>query len=210
MKGNYMHAGALWAFAAKLAKRYEEAERDETPERQPAALSVLLFSAMAVESFLNELAMVALRHAAEEPLAAAVAGALDEAEDSRGSIRLKLWVATIALGQPIEKGAEPYQSFDLLFKVRDHIVHLKPHRQTVTAEGVEMEPKTLLKLLHARKLIADPTSLPARSFLEILTSASMCAWAVRSAATVVRHVADLIPDSKLGEEVRFYVAEVKV
>jgi hypothetical protein len=169
---------------------------------------VILFSAMTVETFLNELTELASQHGPRERQAKTLAEALEEVEESRGSIRLKLLTATIALGKPVEKGHEPYQSFDLLFKVRDAIVHLKPYRHTFTGTGVEAEPRGLLNALHARGLVPDPTALPAQSFLSTVASAALCHWAIQTAREVVSHAVGLLPEGDLRRHAQFLLAGV--
>ncbi|HXB53297.1 MAG TPA: hypothetical protein VN461_00810 [Vicinamibacteria bacterium] len=189
-------------------ERFETAEGELDPTRVPAGLSVILFSAMTVETLLNELTELASQHGPREPQAKTLAEALEEVEESRGSIRLKLLIATIALGKPVEKGHEPYQSFDLLFKVRDAIVHLKPYRHTFTGTGIEAEPRGLLNALHARGLVPDPTVLPAQSFLSTVASAALCRWAVQTAREVVSNAVSLLPEGDLKKHVQFLLADV--
>jgi hypothetical protein len=208
MTGHYYHTEQLLAFAKRLAERFEKADIDQDPERVAPALSVVLFAAMAVEAFLNELTELASQEGPRDEWVKALADALEEVETSRGSIRLKLLTAGIALGHPIRKGEEPYQSFTLLFKVRDAIVHLKPYRHTFTATGLHVEPAHLFDELHRqRKLIRDPAARPAESFLSLLTTPAMCKWSVQTASRVVAHVVGLLPEGDFRQRVTMLVAD---
>lgn len=147
-------------------------------------MSTILFAAVTIEAFLNELAFVATG-----PLG----DVLGEVEDSRGSIRLKLQMATVALGTPIDKGSEPYQSFELLFQLRDALVHLKPKVRNLIGDG-GLQPKKLLAELHRRGLVSDPNDSSGKWFLELLASRALCLWAIQTARDVVEHVVRLLPE----------------
>jgi hypothetical protein len=191
------HADDLWALARQVTNGFGHRADFSQPENEFAALSVVLFAAMTIEAFLNELAFLA----EGDSRVRALDDALSEVEDSRGSIRLKLVMATVALGKPIDKGSEPYQSFNLLFQVRDALVHLKPKvRNLIGGEG--MQPAKLLGDLRARGLIGDPRGQD--WFLELLASGALCSWALDTARGVVEHVVGLLPEgvrSQVVEEV---------
>ena len=209
LTGHYFHAESLWSFAKKLAERFEKSEREEDASRTPAGLSVILFAAMTVETFINELTELAAQEGRRDDRMKALADALEEIEESRGSIRLKFLTVGLALGTPIRKGEEPYQSFNLLFKVRDAVVHLRPYRHTFTETGVEAEPRRLLDELHRqRKLISDPTSRPAQSFLSMIATSALCYWSVNTASAAVSHVVKLLPEGDFKKRVTVHVADV--
>jgi len=172
------------------------------------ALSVVLFAAMTVETFLNELGELASQEGRRDERMRALADSLEEVEDSRGSVRLKLLTIGIALGHPIRKGEEPYQSFNLLFKVRDAIVHLKPYRHTFTETGVIVEPANLLdQLYRQRRLILDPAIRPAQSFLSQIATPAMCNWSVETAGRVLAHVVALLPEGDFKQRLTMLVAD---
>ena len=75
-----------------------------------------------------------------------LASILDETEASRGSIRLKFLLTKVVLGsETYDKGSQPYQDFDILFAVRDAIIHMKP-------EKITGEPHKILQRLRANDL----------------------------------------------------------
>jgi hypothetical protein len=169
------HADDLWVLASSVTEGLDDGRSLPPAKRTFAALSVILFAAMTIEAFLNDLAFVAE--------GTALGDALAEVEQSRGSVQLKLLVATIALGRPIDRGLEPYQSFQLLFDVRNALVHLKPKVKSFVRPDRGMEPRKLLAELHRRNLIGDPGGN--EWFLELLGSRTLCAWALRTTHDVV-------------------------
>ncbi len=153
-------------------------------------------------AFFNDLAEHAGRHD-DEAAAAALGGALETIEESRGTVRLKFLVAVLALtGKPADKGGQPYQDLTVLFRVRDEIVHCKPHGHRLTTGGVDAEPKKLLATLHSMKLIDDPTVRPIRSFFAAIGTVPFCKWAVGTARATMRHVVKRIPEGDLKAMVR--------
>jgi hypothetical protein len=206
--GAYLHSGMLWTTALDLARRFQKADADGTSDRMAMGLSTVLFAAISIETFLNEITQIASQHEDRDPTAKAVKGALEEVEQYRGSIRLKLLVAGLALERPLNKGARPYQDFDLLFRVRDEIVHLKAHRHTFIKGSVKAEPEKLLTVLRQKKLICDPTIRPVQSFLSMITSVPLCNWSVETAQDVMRHLVGLLPDGDFRRSVSFPIAGV--
>lgn len=211
--GVYWHAETLWSLARRIADRMERPEQEQDPYLMGPALTVLLFAAMSVETFLNELEMiasngVALGDQGIRPLR----DALREIEASRGSIRLKVLMLGVACGRPFDTGAEPFQGFDLLFRLRDVIVHLKPQRQTYAKDGtVEFSgatAKLLDELYRQRHLIADPTTRPARSVLQILSTSRLCLWALEAAAATIKRVVDILPEGASKRSATLSVAKV--
>jgi hypothetical protein len=95
-------------------------------------------------------AMAAMDHNIfKMPKLEALATIISEVEACRGSVRLKFqWAMQIVTGSPFDKGAQPFQDFDLLIALRDMVVHLKP-------EHISDEPPALARRLQKRGLI-DP------------------------------------------------------
>lgn len=195
---HHYHSFSLLRSARGLVERLSSAPDAE--ERDSTALSALLFAAMSVEAFFNDLAdmahfsaEVAQRQEVELPLDAALADALDEVEKSRGSVRLKLLVAMVVIGKPLSKGEEPYQSFNLLFRIRDAMVHARPYGYTYKGDVVEaIAEANLFDELYRRRLISDPRKLPV-DFFGTLASLDLCRWATDTALRVMTHTGSILP-----------------
>ena len=176
------HADEVWVKAVRLTEQFESQAPDE---RSSTALSVMLFAAVTIEAFLNDLAYVAAGYS--DPAASALADVLDEIEANHGSVHLRLLMTGAALGKPFDKGREPYQSFRLLFRLRNEVVHLKPKVfHLLEEDGVE--PKDLVHELRRRGLVDEGHFL-----LDLITTKALCCWAVDTARRVVEHVVGLLP-----------------
>lgn len=118
-----LSAGFLLAAAGRAASRRDNHADD--------AVVATLFSALAVESWINEV-LFKVRKAADnellgnlkhlKPLIAAC-----RLEDRTTSLIARLDVIGVALtGKGPEWGKAPFQEFDLLLDVRNSLVHLRP------------------------------------------------------------------------------------
>src|SRR5262249_23130517 len=111
------------------------------------SLVVIVFAALSVEAFINELAEMAGRdvdsndrgHVAGRPaevqVLADLAAVLGEIEDTRGTVELKyLMLSRLLTGATPDQGAQPYQDFRDLVSLRNDLVHPR-HRDTTDDNG---------------------------------------------------------------------------
>jgi len=185
MKGTaVLNSGALFAIAKRASERAKEEDGGIFGPVE-SALVALLFSAATLEGYISEVAFLS---GAVDTLAAhqsltSLSSLVDEIEDSRGSVRLKYLMARAALhGRPFDKGAKPYQDFDLLFRLRDAIVHLKP--DTLTGS-----PQKLLEQLRSRGLVDLPQDGAAVWMLTIATP-EVARWACETVGNTIRALFD--------------------
>jgi hypothetical protein len=165
---------------------------------QNDALVGIIFSALAIEAFINdlmELCEVYSRMGDKSVSIKTFVTLLKQAEESRASIELKLHLASVAFrGAAFDRGISPYQDFNLLFKLRNTLVHAKPDTIILEngeyvrkAEGVEK----ILSALESRNLISNE---PGQDFFTIVTTSAVVTWAHEVAVKVTRNIVDLITD----------------
>src|SRR5439155_18734314 len=85
----------------------------------------------------------------------AFADALQEIEESRGSLSLKYLIASQTLsGATFDKGSNPYQDFAILINLRNDLMHLKPRDSFLQPENgpLEIQPPRYIKGLQQRGL----------------------------------------------------------
>ena len=107
--------------------------RDEAKwvEKQPTGMSsraviAVILAAAASEAFINELAAEVQKTRDLASGLIAFGSVMKEIEDNRGSLALKYLVASQALsGKMFDRGAQPFQDFDLLRRLRDLLMHVK-------------------------------------------------------------------------------------
>ena len=185
-------SGCLYLLATKAYERIP-ADAAETAPRQLDTLVSILFSAAALEAYVMELqrhAAGAAQHISQAEYLQGLADVLDEAERSRGSVQLKFMLAKRLLpGQPFDKGAQPYQDFDLLFQLRNAIVHLKPQDATT-------EPHRLVVQLAARKLCERSEPRVLQSWLDLIETRAVARWACNIVPAMVNALSEgLAPNS---------------
>jgi hypothetical protein len=191
MEGGYfMSSGVLYRMATRAYQRTKAAPSDTT-KGQDDALTALLFAAATLEAFIAELA-----HHAEAGTqlsqvlspAASLSGVLDEAESARGSVRLKYLMAkTILSGQPYEKGHAPYREFDLLFTIRDAILHHKPQKIT-------QNPHKIVAALAARGLCEREEPHVKSSWIHQVTTRCVARWACNVVRDMVASLRQHFPE----------------
>lgn len=118
------YAGDLFTHATEAHNRSALVSDKETPE----ALTAVLFSVVALESFINELVDLASGIGDDEdppePRFLALADVMEEIDHA--SLASKFLMAKWFLsGKSYDKSKAPYQDFAALIKVRNGLVHLK-------------------------------------------------------------------------------------
>ncbi len=149
------------------------------PSEDDALVAVIL-SAASIEAFLNELLEVASASPSKPEYLLAFVDLLREMDESRASIRSRLYTARFLLPGPnFQKGRQPYQDLDLLFAVRDHVLHLRPESLSRDGSGRQK----LYKRLEARHLITRIGSLA--STLSEIQTVEVASWACNVVVDVV-------------------------
>lgn len=135
---------------------------------QRSALVSIVFSVIALESFVNEMTEHAQNMAVTQPAEVGVfAQMMDEADDDHASLdfrlRLAHWILT---GRIMDKGSQPYQDFALLISLRNDLVHTRPNKLfaygTTTMEEVHGRLLTALRQPSERLPLSAIAPIPVR------------------------------------------------
>lgn len=205
----FHNAGLLFDVAKEACNR----TRSTPSPREPGAtdaLVAIVFSAAALEAFINETTEVAKR----DPQPAAIrvfADLADELERSRESVRLKFLLARSALvGSAYDKGAQPYQDFELLIALRNALVHLKPVEEYEFSPGNgcwSVKMPSVIRGLESKQLLADIVEPDARSPWTIwISTQAVARWACNAAANMVQSFLQVLPETKFKERLQFIYA----
>ncbi len=206
--GSYWNAPVLFNVATMAYERVRDAP--DARVRNEGAITAVVFSAVALEAFINELPEFAMAvPVAKPPVVEAFAALAGEVERSHGSIELKFLLASALLaGRAYDRGTQPYQDFKLLVDLRNELVHYKPRDKVQLRSGDDagsafaVVPRNLVRRLASRKLI-DAAMVERASFLGLLGTPVVAAWACNAAVAMVRSVVAMLPDSPLKEVVQF-------
>jgi len=170
--------------AAKRAFTRARLEDAKPIEKQDAVLTAILFSAAALEAYINETfqiirGMPALWQSSNK--VSAFADVLDEAEEHRASPKLKYLLAKIVLtGTSFDKGALPYQDFDLLMAMRDELMHYKLQRIEDTHKIVERLKSRKIQIAHEPNVRVSWTS--------VIATPDVAKWACNTAASMINTI----------------------
>ncbi len=124
---------------------------------QDDAIIAVTFSVMAVEAFLNEL--VELARDREESEAQSLLSTIEQLSQDRKEIETRLLKASISTSDtPFNKGRLPFQSFNLLVRVRNRLIHLLAG-DTIT-DGLRQEHIDILSALKSHKVIVADLQIP--------------------------------------------------
>ncbi|HVH72059.1 MAG TPA: hypothetical protein VNB49_13225, partial [Candidatus Dormibacteraeota bacterium] len=185
-------APQLFDIARKAAERHVKTNAAED------GLTAIVFAAVSLEALVNELhELVSLEIAEDEvphPKLSAFVQIVREIENSHGLTRLKYLLASYVLrGRTYDKGAQPYQDYELLTKLRDALVHLKPTVLVEENGDTDVGIEGVFKQLQKRGLVE---SLPANvlSTLPALVSTnSVVKWAMEVAASMAQSFISMFP-----------------
>jgi hypothetical protein len=196
MPAFFLNAGVLFNIALTA---YKDAAAGESVIEN--VLVACVFSAVAMEAFINELAgmtsSIILPKLETEPYKLqAIAEMLEHVEHSHGPLEMKYelvkWICT---GQLFDKGTKPYQDFADLIAVRNELVHYKIDRIPVAEDGgVTVAPPRVIGRLRSRHVLADIPADVGAAWIHRIGTASMARWACETAAAMVHITISFLPD----------------
>lgn len=207
-----MHASSLFKIAKDACKRCNK----EFGPREHAGgdpIVSIVFSAAAAEAFMNE-AIVLVPSAielsklqgmlAEHPGVAKFEALCTATEEARGSVKLKFMMGRLAFtGEVYDKGTRPYQDFDLLIKVRNWLLHMRP-LDVVDWNPAKLSPGMLpptvevppfVKGLRSKNLLVDKAQNEVPNSFYDLSTPATASWACETAAAMVQSFIEVVPDT---------------
>jgi hypothetical protein len=182
----------LLVLAREAADRASSAVAANSATATSDAIVAIVMATSATECFINELAAVASVDHEESEALRAMADAVREVEAEKGSLEDKFLVASSALtGTMFDKGAQPWQDFAALVRVRNALVHLRP-LETVDDQGVVVGPSFLKRFEDEGLTYPIEPGLGAAWTLKISTD-RMASWGYNAALRIIRAVVEMAP-----------------
>jgi hypothetical protein len=208
----FLHWCEFLSLAAEARDRAIQAEAASSGSTLVGeALSAILFSAMATEAFINELAEVAAYHADVLPgmgvpgaqALADLAATLDRIEEEKrpDQIEEKYRRASEMLsGHAFPAGEAPFQDFARLIKLRNDLVHPRNRDRTTDAGHVEPGSKVIRDLQQGGRTTTRgrrPDDVPGgASWLFEIANVGTASWAYGAAREIVKAAIELLPDRR--------------
>lgn len=156
------------------------------------AIVAIVFCAITLEGFINELVATARLPVQDQPEAVKSFAELGmEFDTLRASTEGKFHLARIVFtGQAWDRGAFPYQDFQLLIDLRDALVHHKPELW----EG-RFRPHRVLEKLRSKNITAiteweQPLST-------MVSTRAAARWACNTAISMIQATLDVVPASHM-------------
>lgn len=168
-----------------------------------AALVSVVFAAVSLEAFLNELIGLSQDYHEyfdnQPPVISSFAQLMSELEKIQGSIETRYnmahWLIT---GRPYDKASQPYQNFRLLFQVRNDLVHFKPD-PLIDEGGAKATPSIIARLQGLNILNNLPEPASNRSWVHLLGTRAVAEWACNTASLVTADMVAKLPTSTWRE-----------
>jgi len=184
---------------------YYKAKQGFSIHRQNDALVAIIFSALSLEAFINELGTLAKDAKAagnSEDFLDRLIDAIDEsyiANWKDKTTQAKFLNASKALSQEFDKGKSPYQDFADLFSLRNCLAHLKPEDRLEIDDGdCIYSGRELIARLRSKNILLDSTEVESLTLL--VSTAKAAKWACDVAAKMVIAILDKIsPNSEFSE-----------
>jgi hypothetical protein len=163
-------------------------------------LVAIVFSVMWFESFVNyaveELDELHSRGVAKIPRrlvsALTIFGELPE----RLPLATRVQVLSCLLtGNPLPPAKQPFQDFELVVKLRNGLVHMKPARVKKLDTGAwgRRDGQKLTRALRHRGLVSEPGDKLGMGWLDAMFSPDSARWAFDTAVKMATAVADMFP-----------------
>jgi len=186
-----LNTEVIFELALEAAKRIN-APRREGGKRD--ALVSVVFAAVSLEAFLNELIELAQDFANYQnalPSISAFAQLMPQLSRLPIVLRFQMahWMLT---GGPYDTNSQSFQALTLLFQIRNDLLHFKPDPLT---EGGEPKPThtTLGKLLSKHILNDSLAPESNRSWIQEVGTKAVAEWACNAASLVAAELVSKLP-----------------
>jgi hypothetical protein len=192
-----LETATLFGIAVETAREIKAAAR--AGAQRPALISVV-FSVIALESFMNEMTdyaqdMTDYQPFVEGPEAVLFAQVMGDAEESHARLESKFTLAKwILSGRNVDRGGQTYQDFALLTRLRNDLVHTKPNKPFIHGVTTNEEAHgALLKRFKDKHILANDNVTGSWTYL--VQTKAVAEWSCRTAAHVVNDLCSAVPQN---------------
>jgi hypothetical protein len=204
----FLNGGRLYSNAVRASKSITS---ELNAGGQVEALMAVIFAALSLETFINEVRPVAELSIEPDTTEASrlqmLAGALTELEAQKASTQTKYLIATLIIaGVPLDKTKVVYVNFKKLIELRNHIIHQKAFEEMRedAAGGISIEKRKLEPFRSKGLLATSPfneiegvnSNTILMNWLDEISTKAMAIWACNSASGMVNSFLDAIPQGR--------------
>ena len=179
---------------AVVAHKFTVGGYRETPADRHMAIPAIVFAAASLEAFINELGAFALLTAEVYPDDLDVRTAhwielFQALEANRASVESKFTAAKRLLTpEPFDKGRQPFQDFQLLFRLRNGLMHMRVEEHTIEGDQITIIGSDLLAPCRDKKLILGPGPPEGLPWWGQIQTEPMARWACNTASAMVHEI----------------------
>lgn len=166
----------------------------------------VVFSAVALEGFINECADLASQESNPPVEVENLGAVLGEIEASNGTTELKyLMASTVLGGAAFDKGTSPFQNFKLLIRIRNALVHYKPGKASLDHQTMQRSgtPHPIVTALVSAGIITPASEHTIQEWPGIISQSSVAEWACKTAEAMMKRTTNLLPESLMRMSLRF-------
>lgn len=188
--------GTIYSHISLFQTAYESLERYRVSQRHGDLTTTVILSFVAVEGFLNELAIMAKTNAEIDESVKCFGQVMTSLMDQQERLLPKYHLAYfIFTRSACPTGTEPWQSLPWLVRTRNELVHHKPSSVPYNTEKlrVEYEPNELIKEFIRRKIIPPQHPHHGRTFMSRINTLAVAEWAYNTAIAVRDAIINVIP-----------------
>lgn len=193
-------SGSLFLLAQKAAERSKQ-DRQES-------ISAIILSVISLEAFINEFEDMLGKHVSEEdPVSLkTLKYFLRDLEEGKASIKLKVQTILYIITQDIpKKGELPYQDFNFLIDLRNHLVHRKAEKfiWDFGNSDKEYDHHKFVKYLSGRKVIKKPKPGQPPSWSQYILCQEVAYWACNTVKAMINEIVSIVPKTTFYEILSF-------
>lgn len=204
MPSYFLHSSQLWLIANQARQRAIDAAKESPDAPAVDAVVAIIFSAAAAEGFINELASCLIDGADAAFIPADLtqfAQTIQSLESTHKSTLIKYSQGWHTLAKrPIDETQNPYRDLELLFGLRDMIIHPKARNQAGPPKGrpggrraTHKMPDLVVKF-QKMGLATRSHKDVGMSWFSALQTDKMADWACKASFHMIVAILNLIPD----------------
>jgi len=187
-------SGVLFRTAIQAYERIDSIDRGQND-----SVVAILMSAAALEAYINELGDKCSYFISSKelynPILGQLAYILSELENTKESTRLKIkFIKYTLTNKSIDKANQLYEDMELLFRIRNAIIHLKPSN--------DMKKDKIIKSLETKKIIEKIKDKPIMSWLSNISTKSVAKWAINTVVDLVEDIKVNITNSEINIHIK--------
>ena len=195
IRASLHHSGNIFLTALKAYDRcLEEAKDPEKFKQSEQPIIALFFSQIYLEAFINEIIFKSYCNGSKSNVDFINLDYLISIKPTLGRISLAQkyqYVKKTLTNEFYEKGRNPFQDFELLIKLRNHIIHLQPSE--TDDDCMEWSEPEFVDFLASKGLMPRRDIEAGPDLYQRMRTTELARWACITALNMAQSIADCFP-----------------